>query len=488
MGMLKSISLENYKCFKKLQVDSRDDLELAPLTILCGLNSSGKSSILKSLLMLKQSFEDNSVSNYMLFNGKYIDNGSFDEILNDQSEESYFTVSNSFEIAKTNNKITKDDSNLRDLRRLYYDNDIEKFIIKYSISIQNGDSLAYSNELKKIKINIDAYKHKQVNMFSEMTLEKKQNNKYTIHFTNIPDVSGKIDKGIIGGCSCYFGGMSLNSIYKKNINNTTKLFIPTITSIFNIVSTQYLQVKYIAPLRENPKRRYISDKNVYDVGIAGELTPLLLNKISNRKWDGICAPDSEDMFIISKSTIKQNIFSNILNSWMQYLELGKISIDDNNQKDIIKIKINNHNITDVGFGVSQALPILTEGIFLSPNQTLLLEQPEIHLHPKMQMRMADFLLSLSVQNKSIIVETHSDHIVNRIVRRYMEDKNIRDNIRIYFLDKSDITKVDINEVDGAVCANPNFFYQFALETEKILDAGYKNLEIKEGQNVLDNIR
>ena len=47
MGMLKSISLENYKCFEKL-----DDLEIAPLTVLCGVNSTGKSSILKSLLML----------------------------------------------------------------------------------------------------------------------------------------------------------------------------------------------------------------------------------------------------------------------------------------------------------------------------------------------------------------------------------------------------------------------------------------------------
>ncbi len=50
--MLKSISLENYKCFKYL-----NSLDIAPLTILCGVNSSGKSSILKSLLMMKQSYE-----------------------------------------------------------------------------------------------------------------------------------------------------------------------------------------------------------------------------------------------------------------------------------------------------------------------------------------------------------------------------------------------------------------------------------------------
>ncbi len=96
MGMLKSISLENYKCFDKLKVDNKEELEIAPLTVLCGVNSSGKSSIIKSLLMMKQSYEDNTASNYMVFNGKYVDNGSFSEILNDKSKENKFTISDSF--------------------------------------------------------------------------------------------------------------------------------------------------------------------------------------------------------------------------------------------------------------------------------------------------------------------------------------------------------------------------------------------------------
>ena len=93
--MLKSISLKNYKCFDKL-----DNLEIAPLTVLCGVNSSGKSSILKSLLMLKQSYEDNSVSNYILLNGKFIDNGTFKEVLLDTTKEKHFSITNHFEIKR----------------------------------------------------------------------------------------------------------------------------------------------------------------------------------------------------------------------------------------------------------------------------------------------------------------------------------------------------------------------------------------------------
>lgn len=473
--MLKSISLENYKCFDKL-----DNLEIAPLTVLCGVNSSGKSSILKSLLMLKQSYEDNSVSNYILLNGKFIDNGTFKEVLLDTTKEKHFSITNHFEIKRrvSRTNADRDYTNHRDLCRLYYDNNIDNFLINYSIEIIGGEDFLYSNKISEILIEI-SFK----NTKSKIHLQKNGKKTYSIYGVNIPDTSGQLGKFSIEECICYFSGMSLNSIYLYKNTPETKLFIPAIVSIFNIISSQYKQIQYIAPLRENPKRRYIADKEVNYVGVSGENTPLLLKRIIKNNWRGILAPKSEDDFCVTNEDILiQDKFGFILNSWMGYLELGGISLDTH-QTDLIKVQINKHNIADVGFGVSQVLPILTEGLYLAPKQTLLLEQPEIHLHPKMQMKMADFLLSLSVQDKQVIVETHSDHFINRIVRRYMEDEKIRDKIKIYFIDKdvsntSLITKVNIDEVDGALCENENFFYQFASETEKIIDAGYKNLEKK----------
>lgn len=88
--------------------------------------------------------------------------------------------------------------------------------------------------------------------------------------------------------------MSLNSIYLYKNTPETKLFIPAIVSIFNIISSQYKQIQYIAPLRENPKRRYIADKEVNYVGVSGENTPLLLKRIIKNNWRGILAPKSED--------------------------------------------------------------------------------------------------------------------------------------------------------------------------------------------------
>ena len=68
-------------------------------------------------------------------------------------------------------------------------------------------------------------------------------------------------------------------------------------------------------------------------------------------------------------------------------------------------------IADVGFGVSQLLPILVLGLRSDESAILMLEQPEIHLHPKSQANLADFLLTLIEQGKRVIVETHSDHFM-----------------------------------------------------------------------------
>ena len=63
------------------------------------------------------------------------------------------------------------------------------------------------------------------------------------------------------------------------------------------------------------------------------------------------------------------------------------------------------NIKHVGYGISQVLPIIVEGLVMSENGTLIIEQPEIHLHPKIQSQLFDFLYSLILQGKKVIVET-----------------------------------------------------------------------------------
>ena len=142
--------------------------------------------------------------------------------------------------------------------------------------------------------------------------------------------------------------------------------------------------------------------------------------------------------------------------------------------------IEKQSIADVGFGVSQILPIIVEGCIMKQYQTLLLEQPEIHLHPKAQMKIADYLLSLALCKKNIIVETHSDHVINRLVRRCLENPKLIDLISILFLNKDDegVTRINPIHIDqhmGIDKAPADFFDQYAAETDMIIQKGYENM-------------
>ena len=98
------------------------------------------------------------------------------------------------------------------------------------------------------------------------------------------------------------------------------------------------------------------------------------------------------------------------------------------------------DITDVGFGISQILPILVEG-FLSPlGKTILIEQPEIHLHPKMQTELADLFIDIANLNgkgarRYLIIETHSEYMLNKLRARVAQKTVSNADIAIHNIEK-----------------------------------------------------
>lgn len=93
--MLKKIGFESYKCYGE-----KAEFDIKPLTILCGVNSSGKSSAIKSLLLLMQSYENVSSSNEITFNGKLCNCGNFDDVVYN-GERKTFDIVNKFEIVNS---------------------------------------------------------------------------------------------------------------------------------------------------------------------------------------------------------------------------------------------------------------------------------------------------------------------------------------------------------------------------------------------------
>lgn len=487
MGMLKSISLENYKCFEKLQ-----DLEIAPLTVLCGVNSSGKSSIINSLLMLKQSYESNSTSNTMKINGTYIKAGTFEDISKDKMKQPIsfdviYELNKPPQYNKSKQKISKSDiTAFKTLSKIYPQQyDITKFIIKSHIVIKyEEETLQLNNNiLNEQLIELDIYSYDNILTTTSIHLQHIQASQYLISVKNIPNGDNKTlePEVVLKGCTCYFENFNLINAYSTNITPYGTMvdgILANIYLIFRMNTLQYKSLHYLTPLRVYPQRNYILDDESDNVGIGGEFTPHLMYKYSKKKITGFLPPENDKLYI----NTKYNLFSDFINAWMSYLNFGEYSLKKSFET--LKLDISNYNISNVGFGISQVLPILVTGLIQNKNETLLLEQPEIHLHPKAQMCMADFLISMAINNKNAIVETHSDHIINRVVRRMMENNSINRNVRIYFVDQnyngiSTIENIIVDPIRGVLSDNENFFTQFASETEKIIRTGFINKH-KEG--------
>lgn len=484
--MLQKISLNRFKAFSDL-----DNLQIKPLTILCGVNSGGKTSILKSLLSLKQSYENSSAKNEITLNGPYTVNGLMKDVLYYGKGDS-FSIKNTFKVEYHGKKYVsnskQDITTAKELGKItgFSPDRVSAFIIDVFCSIRKGivSDLWDTNFIDRYEIHVTPMSKSgqqiETGKFNvEMEYRTGGKGKYDVRLTNFPMITGKKESFFLPGCTCYFNGMRLTNLFYPSNEMALSDFLTNLYSICRIVADQYAGIKYLGPLRENPQRQYMVSKNFQLSNSTGADTPFLLAKEQGKKViQELYPPKSEDIFAIKALADSKNLLE-VVKLWMEYFELGSLDIE--NRQDTLQINIKAHNIADVGFGVSQTLPIIVHGLSLDFEQTLLLEQPEIHLHPRMQMRMADFLLSLAQTNHGVIVETHSDHIINRIVRRALEakDDTLIEKTAIYFIKNSDkgsiVEEIKIDRVGGITNCPEEFFSQFASETSYIVKAGINNM-------------
>ena len=394
--MITELRVQNFKSWK-----DTGKLQIAPLTGFFGANSSGKTSILQTLLMLKQTAERPSDWNKIIDFGdenSLVSLGSFDETVYQHKPGLSLGITVSW--------------NLPEKQKL---NSIESDSLSFSMAIvkkyENAelDNFRYTSGKQEFKIAWESsgYKFKS---------------KY---------YSEKADLFRCYGVVHPFGPL--------------EIFAPLKIAFENLFD----QIHYLGPLREYPRSRYKWQGNhPQDVGQHGEDTiPCVLSK--RVQLPGI---DKQVM------------------EWLQRLDLiasYRVNPIPNKEKDyeflVRKYKGGPEvHLTDVGFGVSQVLPVLILCYYVPEGSILILEQPEAHLHPKVQSELADLLIEV-VKNRrlQIILESHSEHLLIRLMRRIAEEQISADDTAFYFCemneDTSEIERLNVDDYGNITNWPQNFF-------------------------------
>ena len=254
-------------------------------------------------------------------------------------------------------------------------------------------------------------------------------------------------------------------------------------------------LKYLGPLRDAPKPLYplAPAADPHDVGLRGEHTASILELHKSKKIRYIQSANFKDP-VVDRKIVTRTLETAVID-WLQYLgvansvksrDLGKLGHE-------LKVGLSNsdstHDLTHVGVGVSQVLPILVMCLLADTDSTLVFEQPELHLHPKVQTLLGDFFLSMALCNKQCIVETHSEYFIDRLrfrIAAATPEKELNSQTKIYFVEKpsqgSAFREVVINEY-GAISDWPEgFFDQSQQEAEAILTAALAKKRSKKNKD------
>lgn len=403
--MIKRVSIENFKCYENI------DFSTSKITFLTGANSSGKSSLLYSILGAIQSRE---FPFQFSPNGKYVKMGDFEEIIYKHDKSKLIKLE--FEIEGSSDTVTtywKNDSvrNLPVLEKLltkskYYNLEITK-VRKYNLSFEYfKEKDPHGNARSPEMIN------KVLELFAKSSqIEGKDKSDINI-FKQYSDISSKI--------SFKFSDFAeFNQILKEEKNYYLHHFIREISKIF----TEYDdKVNYISSFRLYPERTYYETSKIdLKVGKFGE--------------------NYEDQIIFWESTKspKYQQLITILKDLGLLHEIKSKRLDGGRFELLVRSKMNGvwSSLSDVGFGISQFLPIIVADLQLGKKSTLFIAQPEIHLHPKIQAQFGDYIIDRILKDdKRYVIETHSEYLLNR-VRLAIAKKTIDEkDVKTYFIENN----------------------------------------------------
>ena len=374
-------------------------LRFAPLTGFFGANSSGKTSILQALLLLKQTVErprkwpsDGNEPLYFGDASSLVNLGSFDDVIHQHSPDLNLGVSVSWKSSEEM-KIAE-----RLINSIFFSTSIGK---KYSHPVLETYCYTANGQSWQVERNLQENMRGWVFKSPDFSPIPTQGQPYRFYGVEVPD-------------------------------NHHATLLPLIDSLENLFD----QIFYLGPLRDNPRPHYNwAGKPPQGVGRHGE----------------------EMVSALFSSRLQSSDLDDHVPKWLKSLGLidsYRLAPVPRTQRDY-EFLVTKHKggpevrLTDVGFGVSQVLPVLILCYYAPEGSILILEQPEAHLHPKVQSELGDVLIDVvKKRNIQVILESHSEHLIHRLMLRTAEEQLSVDDTALYFCQINEgVSEIEPLQVD-----------------------------------------
>ena len=406
--MLNRLKIENFKAWREA------DLRFGKVTGLFGANSAGKSSLLQLLLLLKQTRNATDRGLVLDFGGQadMVNLGTFKDVVHGHDEQRRI----GWHLDWTMPKTLKIRDPLDPLAAPLFRG--KRLRTRCEVGLRQArpwpHELVYRFGGEKFRLRWKADSRKDF----ELTTESGD-----FRFKRIQGRAWPLPPPV----KTYLFPNETRSFY-QNAD-----FLGDFELAYeNLMDSIY----YLGPLREYPRREYHwGGSSPEDVGQRGE-----------RTVDAILAATRDRETRNLGYRMRRKSFQEMIAHWLDELGLihdfglDEIAEGTNLYRAMVRTTSSGvpTALTDVGFGVSQVLPALVLLYYVPEGSTVLMEQPEIHLHPSVQSGLADVMLNVAeARNVQVIVESHSEHLMRRLQRRVSEETASPDDVRLYFIEATD---------------------------------------------------
>lgn len=438
--------VENFRSLEDIEIN------LKPITLLFGANGSGKSTLIKSILFLKHYLNhvynpDQAINPYWYLNehaltGSEIDLVSFADTVTNNDIGREIKIGFKIEAHKTNSQkeveelLTSEEVNEINPTHRRNGSLAVPDHLNFETSFYFSDNRNESFLLKRIEI-FDILDDVTISYLPYLTTNKENSN---LHL----DIEVSGNKDYIKDLKILFSEISEvplfgNSSYRRDNSRIDDMIVRILEQTKNINSknvdkyyeilgkfTIYLpslvmdilKSSYVPSIRELPKKSYILNNQRFSIFDYYGIARLLDENTDFKKNINTLIKehfDKTEQIKIKKDTLA-----------------GQLIVENSRSKSQV-------NLLNSSSGFLQLLPIMSNLLESSEtiNSMFLCEQPELHLHPKLQTKLVDLFIDKKFRETQKIIETHSEHIIRKIQVLVAQEKISKDDVAVYYFDKNE---------------------------------------------------